>query len=193
MEIALCESMTFADRLSRIMREKKVNQTELSRGLGVSSQAVNQWITGTTQPGMKRLLQIAAALEVSISDLVDDTAKNAPASRPLSAEEKLVLRFKAARWACYEHIDEAAEALDISLLDLSAYEAGMSPIPDDVLIRFCGFTGVPLRWMRGGTMAGMPPEIASRIGFFDPRLLPARRDDPHRDGNPGEAEDGDAA
>lgn len=62
--------MAFKDILLRVMTENGVSQSELARRLGVESQAVNQWIKGKTTPRGDRLNGVAAALGVSVLELL---------------------------------------------------------------------------------------------------------------------------
>ncbi len=63
--------MTFAARLREILDERGVDQTELATALGLTSQAVNQWVkTDGTRPRGKRLDAIAECLDITVDDLM---------------------------------------------------------------------------------------------------------------------------
>ncbi len=63
--------MTFAHNLRAAMDRAGVSQSELARRLGIRSQAVNQWLkAGGTAPRGARLLQVAAALNVGLVELL---------------------------------------------------------------------------------------------------------------------------
>jgi transcriptional regulator with XRE-family HTH domain len=63
--------MTFGPRLREILNQCQVTQTALAKGLGVSSQTVNQWATGTTGPVVAKLWPIAGYLGLDVTTLVD--------------------------------------------------------------------------------------------------------------------------
>lgn len=48
-----------------------LSQRDLARQLNVSQSAVAQWELGQTDPTLANLMQIAAALHVTINDLVE--------------------------------------------------------------------------------------------------------------------------
>lgn len=66
--------MAFAERLRLIMDARGVDQTALASKLGITSQAVSQWVNGPkpTMPRGKRLRDIATILQVSIPELMAD-------------------------------------------------------------------------------------------------------------------------
>lgn len=68
------ESMSFAANLKRLMNERGVSSAELGRHLGITGQAVNQWLThGGTAPRHARLEAIAAYFHIPVSALTDGT------------------------------------------------------------------------------------------------------------------------
>lgn len=80
-------SMSFADKLRAAMEAQGINQSELSRRLGISSQAVNQWLReGGTAPRGSRLQEIAGVLGVTVSELLGEQELPAPAENLQRAE-----------------------------------------------------------------------------------------------------------
>lgn len=102
--------MAFKDNLRRLMAERGMSNVELGRRLGITGQAVSQWLAadGTTPRG-KRLEKIAAALGVPLTALVDKTPglSEAPAS------------FEGFQGppAEYDRLPEVAAALEEALAD----------------------------------------------------------------------------
>jgi len=64
--------MSFAARINEILKAKGVSQVALGAHLGITSQAVNQWVKKSegTHPRGKRLNLIAGFLGVSPADLL---------------------------------------------------------------------------------------------------------------------------
>lgn len=58
------------NRIESAMLKANVNQTELAKVLGVTPQAVQQWVKGGTAPKGKRLMAIASALNTDVNWLV---------------------------------------------------------------------------------------------------------------------------
>ena len=63
--------MSFGPHLALLMAEAGVDQSELARRLGLTSQAVNQWINEGTVPDLRKLERIADALGITLPRLVD--------------------------------------------------------------------------------------------------------------------------
>ena len=55
--------------LRRVMGKKRVNDEGLAKRIGLTRAAVNAIVCGRTSPSLKRLYQIADALEVHIFEL----------------------------------------------------------------------------------------------------------------------------
>lgn len=68
--LAVIESMPFAEAITRALHAAEMDQSALARLVGVSSQAVNQWCRGETQPRGKRLEKIAQVLGVPVASLL---------------------------------------------------------------------------------------------------------------------------
>ncbi|WP_280364852.1 LexA family transcriptional regulator [Pseudomonas sp. BN411] len=78
---------TIGSRIAAARIRKGINQSALSRLVGVKPQSVQAWEADRNTPRPKRLGQIAAALDVSVSDLVDGSGVDAE-SRPRPSLEK---------------------------------------------------------------------------------------------------------
>lgn len=70
--------MDFKDNLIREMDAAGVNQSELARALKISPSAVNQWRQGITEPGRKRVREVAAALGISVNALIPEERFETP-------------------------------------------------------------------------------------------------------------------
>lgn len=72
----------FKDKLRECRKRKGFSQTQLASRIGVTRQAVSRWESGDDTPGLTRLAALAAALDVSLNDLLPEPSedkKNAPA------------------------------------------------------------------------------------------------------------------
>ena len=68
-----------ARRIKSLRRKKGLTQNTLSELMDVTPQAVSKWETGRALPDLSRLDELAAALDVEITELLwgrDQTAKN---------------------------------------------------------------------------------------------------------------------
>lgn len=61
--------MRFNERLSELLKEKDTNQKTLAEHLGISRQAVSQYVQGETQPSIEISASIANFFGVSIDYL----------------------------------------------------------------------------------------------------------------------------
>lgn len=67
------ESMAFADNLRRLMTLRSMTAAELGPRVGVTPQAVSQWLRGQTHPVGKRLALVAGALGTTPGALVSES------------------------------------------------------------------------------------------------------------------------
>lgn len=65
--------MTFAEKIVRLRKIKKITQDELACAVGVSRQAVYKWESAQSYPEVAKLLEIKLLFNISIDDLLDDT------------------------------------------------------------------------------------------------------------------------
>ena len=163
-----------ADEIKRRMGSAGLNMRQLSLKAGLGPSYVRDVLTGRTpNPKSSELAKIANALGCTLRELEAPLLSIGP-DRDLG--ELMAARFKAARWACWEDASHAAKWLQIDPLELAEIESGAQPITDEILRHFSTLTGCPLVWFQSGSMAGMPPEMAARIGYYDPTLLPPAPD-----------------
>lgn len=79
--------MSFSSNLNRIMASLDVDQSELSRRLNVSPQAVNQWCKGITRPGNERAQSLAKALGITLDELFSENANDPPIKKPVASDD----------------------------------------------------------------------------------------------------------
>ena len=61
----------FGKNLEKLMTEKGINQTDLSRKADISQPRIHDYLEGKCIPNGWRLVNIAKVLECSVDDLVD--------------------------------------------------------------------------------------------------------------------------
>ena len=66
----------FGRNLSDILYEKRISQKELMQHMKVSSATVSDWCSGKKMPRIDKLTSIANFLHVTMSDLVEEKAKD---------------------------------------------------------------------------------------------------------------------
>lgn len=84
--------MTLSDKIMTLRRQKGWSQEELADRLGVSRQAVSKWESGTAQPELGKVTELARLLGVRVDDLLSDEAPltpdaDIPAERHVTPEE----------------------------------------------------------------------------------------------------------
>ncbi len=62
--------MAKLNRIKVVLAERDLNNKWLADKIGKDPATVSKWITNTTQPSLQILLDIAAALEVPVQELV---------------------------------------------------------------------------------------------------------------------------
>lgn len=70
--------MTFGDKVKKIRKKKGLSQLELGVKMHVSQQAIAKFEKATEQPKLATVRKIADALDVTISELVDDWSSFTP-------------------------------------------------------------------------------------------------------------------
>ncbi|WP_280142165.1 XRE family transcriptional regulator [Pseudomonas linyingensis] len=73
---------TIGSRIAAAREKKRMNQSELGRLLGVSPQSVQAWESDRNTPRPKRMSEIAMALGVSMSSLLEGSRGPREASQP---------------------------------------------------------------------------------------------------------------
>ena len=62
--------MTISERLFRIMEEKNISMSELSRMTGISRNTIFDWHKKNTNPGSDKIMAICRALEITPEQLL---------------------------------------------------------------------------------------------------------------------------
>lgn len=65
--------MKVSERIFKIMDEKGISQLELSQKTGIGQSTISDWKRKRTNPGTEKLMKIAAVLEVSVEEILQDT------------------------------------------------------------------------------------------------------------------------
>lgn len=99
--------MTLGENIRKRREELKLSQEYVAEQVGVSRQAVSKWETGQSEPTASNLIQLADALEISLSELVDSHKKDKePSIVETASEQKKVnpiLRANLTRIAITAH------------------------------------------------------------------------------------------
>lgn len=61
----------FGDNLVEILQEKGMTQNDLVRDSGISAGSINAYIHKQSPPGIKAIINIAYALDMSVDELID--------------------------------------------------------------------------------------------------------------------------
>lgn len=112
----------FGKNLSDILYEKRISQKALMQHMKVSSATVSDWCSGKKMPRIDKLTSIANFLHVTMSDLVEEKAKNsagyyfdeetAKVAQEVYDNPDLRVLFDAARTSRPENIRLAADILN---------------------------------------------------------------------------------
>lgn len=68
--------MSFAEQLIRLRKMRRLSQQQLAMRSGISQQAVSNLETGKSSPSEYTIRQLAAALRVQMSELLEDKEKS---------------------------------------------------------------------------------------------------------------------
>lgn len=90
---SVIESMVFSARLKELLRANGIEQIVFAREIGVTGQCVTRWITGRSIPHGARLLAVAKALNINVSDLFAPVGTPIGAERVHALDELLLLRL----------------------------------------------------------------------------------------------------
>ena len=74
--------MDAIDKINRILTKKGLTGADLERMIGVSNSVYSQWNTKSTKPSKKSLFKVAEALEIDVSEIEPDSAKEEQKERP---------------------------------------------------------------------------------------------------------------
>jgi transcriptional regulator with XRE-family HTH domain len=101
-------------RMRLLRQRRKMSQEELGKAIGVTFQQVQKYENGKNRIGASRLNMVAAALNVPISELFDDTS---PTSNTTRATKSLAFDAQALRLA-EAFVKISNKELRSSLVDL---------------------------------------------------------------------------
>jgi transcriptional regulator with XRE-family HTH domain len=62
--------MKFADKLAKLMKEKRYMAKDIAEYCGVSAGAVTHWLNGECMPSIENLKKISQLFEVSIDEML---------------------------------------------------------------------------------------------------------------------------
>jgi len=165
--------MPFAQTLAALMKERGLNQSKLAQSLGVKSQAVNQWLSGTTNPKFLHLQKLSTFFDIQLSSLIDTDNNSLSASLSLlPLVSPVAIRIAAIRRCVWPAIEQAAADLSIPLAQLEAVEAGAEQFTPAQLLRFCARAGCTEGFIVQGDMDGVRWVLVAWLGHTAPELVP---------------------
>ncbi len=68
--------MCFEKRLERLRKEKKINQSELARSIGLTQQTISSYEKGKNRPSMEIIVRLAQELGVTSDYLLNGNVAN---------------------------------------------------------------------------------------------------------------------
>ena len=107
----------FASRLREALHDRALTSRQLAARLGVSDNTVSSWLTGTFHPRTPRLIEIADALDIDMTDLVRDGKADAGSDREAPSTRAAAADAIIDRLAGLE-LEQAVEGLRDSAPDL---------------------------------------------------------------------------
>ena len=85
----------FKIKLKELREKAGYTQIQLSEKIGKARGSVGNWEAGSREPGLETIKEIAVALNVKVSDLVDDVLEENEKTPALTDEDKEVIeKFK---------------------------------------------------------------------------------------------------
>lgn len=79
--------MRFEEKIALLMKERRLNQTDVAAALGISHTSVGRWCDGSV-PHRRRAIQLAEFFGVSVDDLLDDNRTIHRAKQTLQVREE---------------------------------------------------------------------------------------------------------
>ena len=64
-------SDNFSDNLVELLNDRKMTQFELARHSGISVGSISSYVNKQSLPGIKAIINLACALDVDVSELID--------------------------------------------------------------------------------------------------------------------------
>ena len=83
----------FKENLPKIMKEKGINQTNLSKLTGISTKTIQRYIQGESSPDIDNLEKIANALNVSLAKLLGIKTLEVEFVEPKNTENKIEIPY----------------------------------------------------------------------------------------------------
>lgn len=85
--------MTFSENLTKARKKKRWTQLQLAMRSGVSQQAISKLESGKSSPSEYTMRQIAAALRIPLTDLLDEAQKE-PADDVGGLRDEIISRLQ---------------------------------------------------------------------------------------------------
>ena len=64
-------SRNFSEKLNELMTDRRITQYDLSMESGIAVGSINSYIHDRSLPGVKAIVNLAFALDVDVSELID--------------------------------------------------------------------------------------------------------------------------
>ena len=64
-------SNCFSENLTELLKDRRMSQQELSQESGISVGSISAYINKQSQPGIQAILNLAFALDVDVTELID--------------------------------------------------------------------------------------------------------------------------
>jgi transcriptional regulator with XRE-family HTH domain len=85
--------MEFPEKLDRLIAQRRMSQSELSRLTGIAQSTISDMTKGKRWPSMKQAWALAVALNASLDYLANDALDDPPKANTLREDERSVLKF----------------------------------------------------------------------------------------------------
>lgn len=165
--------VALAEALRRRMEARGIrDMSALSLRAGLGRSFIRDVLVGrSANPGIWSLEKVCSELKCTLVQLLVEAGFDKGGSALL--DEKLRnARFKALCWACWEDdLDAAAKELKVQAAVLKALSAGEVLAGPALIERALEVTGAPAHWISEGRLAGVPPDMAARLGSYDLALV----------------------
>ena len=130
--------MEFSAKLARLLKERKIQQKDLAQAIGVSPQAVSQYVKGQNSPDIEKAKRIADYFGVGIGFLLSDDYDFMPFYELDSVKEWCLKRGGDRLWEAVhgllgltaEGLDKAIERIE-ELQEIRRYCLSFQDNPDD--------------------------------------------------------------
>lgn len=121
------DAMKLVDKALRMAKEKRINQAELARLIGVPPSRVSEWKNDEGKPSVDHALRMAKVVGTTLDYLADDELDEPPAPSSLEPDEQFILQlFRDLRLSRDEAARRLAMASDAHDGEFSANEPGVA-------------------------------------------------------------------